>query len=54
MSWGNKNIKAAKADLRNARRKLDALPKAKRETPEFKRRNDAVIKAEKALPWYLR
>jgi len=44
----------AVARLRKARRELAALPETTDETPEYRRRNQAVVTAERAVPWYRR
>lgn len=46
--------KTALANLRNARKRLADLPTSATETPEYTRRNDAVIAAEKQAPWWRR
>lgn len=51
-------MKAAKAELRRARRALESNSRLEeaagitRETPRFLRLNQAVVDAEKAVPWY--
>lgn len=44
----------AKQELKDARKALNALPKTGAETPEYRKANDAVIKAESKLPWHKR
>jgi hypothetical protein len=46
--------KTARAQLKQARKNLAALPSTKDETPEYRRRNSAVLEAEKNVPWYRR
>lgn len=55
-----KNDKAAKAEMKAARRELDAVDERDRrtgnreETPEYWAANDRVIKAEKNVSWWRR
>jgi hypothetical protein len=44
----------AKKELKDARKKLNGLPKTGDETPEYRAANDDVIQAEQALPWWRR
>lgn len=51
---GKSSKKSAVDRLRKARKDLAALPNTKDETPEYRRRNAAVVQAEKAVPWWRR
>jgi hypothetical protein len=49
-----KTDKDAVKKLRDAREDLAALPDTTDETPEYQRRNQAVVAAEQAVPWWRR